>query len=110
MKKALGFLLLSVILTTGCTKVDENAKPADPCASGTIKFINNTLSPYKLYINDKFVKEQGKKSVYDHTAFSGSYTVKVEQVSGFIVYPDVREYSIKLAGCKTETVVIPEEQ
>ncbi|HEY9178062.1 MAG TPA: hypothetical protein VIN07_10240 [Flavipsychrobacter sp.] len=105
MKKALNLVLLSVLLGTSCTKETE----PDPCAMGTIKFDSYSIHSYSLYVNDRLVKNHAGRSAYDHSAFTGQYTVKVVQDSGYIATPYVKEYSLDLQGCETETIVIPKQ-
>lgn len=105
MKKALNLVLLSVLLLAGCTKETKT----DPCAMGTIKFDSQSIHSYSLYLNDRLVKNHAGRSTYDHSAFTGHYTIKVEQDSGYVATPYVKEYSIDLAGCETETIVIPRQ-
>lgn len=106
MKRALNLGLLSVLLVMGCTKTETKT---DPCAKGTIKFINNSVHTYSLYLNDRLVKSQEKLSTYDHEAFTGHYYVRIEQDSGYVATPYMKEYSIDLDGCETETFVIPKQ-
>ena len=106
MKKTLSFVLFSVILFTACTKTETEP---DPCAKGTIKFINQSVYPYSLYLNGKLVKSQEKVSTYEHEAFTGHYIIKIEQDTGYIATPYMKEYSLNLDGCETETIIIPKQ-
>ncbi len=106
MKRVLNLGLFSVLLIAGCTKTETKT---DPCAKGTIKFINNSVYTYSLYLNDELVKSQDRQSTYDHEAFTGHYSIKIEQDTGYVATPYVKEYSINLDGCETETIVIPKQ-
>lgn len=106
MKRALNLGLFSLLLAVGCTKTETKT---DSCAMGTIKFINNSVYPYSLYLNDKLVKTQEKQSTYDHSGFTGHYAIKIVQDTGYVATPYTKEYSVDLGGCETETIVIPKQ-
>ncbi|MBW7914922.1 MAG: hypothetical protein H3C54_14745 [Taibaiella sp.] len=106
MKRALNLGLFSLLLAVGCTKTETKT---DSCAMGTIKFINNSVYPYSLYLNDKLVKTQEKQSTYDHSGFTGHYAIKIVQDTGYVATPYTKEYSVDLGGCETETIVITKQ-
>lgn len=106
MKRVLNFGILSVLLMMGCTKSETKT---DPCAKGLIKFVSYSKYPYSLYLNDRLVKTLDQKNTYDHDAFAGHYNIKIEQDSGYVATPYIKEYSIDLEGCETETFVIPRQ-
>lgn len=104
--KNLVTLLLAVILFAACTKKEEGAGTT-PCLDGTIHFVNSSVNPYNIEIDNKPVSEIAKYSMLDHTVFNGTYYIKATQVSGFKVTPTVREYYVTIKGCDTISVVIP---
>lgn len=106
MKRALNLGLLSVLLVMSCTKSETKT---DPCAKGTLKFISYSKYPYTIYLNDREVKTLDQKNTYEHEAYTGHYNIKIEQDSGYIATPYMKEYSVNLGGCKTETFVIPKQ-
>lgn len=81
------FLLICCIsLATGCSK--------DEFGTGSVKFINKSTNPYKLSINGASKGEisGGSSRIFDLDA--GTYALKAEQVSGYILYPTVKEGQI----------------
>lgn len=106
MKKTLNVLLLSaVLLGAGCAKKVE----PDPCAKGTFMFVSISDQPYSIYLNDEKVKSIGLRETYYHQAFSGHYSVMIEQDSGYIATPYEKDYSIDLKGCDTVRIEIPRQ-
>ncbi|MBZ0099561.1 MAG: hypothetical protein K8F30_10775, partial [Taibaiella sp.] len=106
MKKALNVILFSALLAAGCTKTETKT---DPCAKGTIKFVSMSDHSYSIYLNDEQVKNVVKRETYEHSGFTGHYNIKVQQDSGYVAAPYVKEYSINLKGCATETINIPRQ-
>lgn len=85
----------------------NNTPPADPCPDGTITLVNNSSNPYNIYFNGahEYTMQGGTRQ--DVTKPKGSYSIKVEQESGYVLYPTVKEYSTTLSGCDTKTVSFP---
>ncbi len=78
------FLLICCIaLTVGCSK--------DDFGSGSVKFINKSFNPYRLSINGASKGEISGNSSRIFELDAGTYSFKAEQVSGYILYPTVKE-------------------
>jgi len=81
--------------------IEENKK--EPCEKdnfGKYEFENKSNHPYNLFINGKFIKRMESNAVSIFNIPSGSCAIKVEQVTGFLVYPTVKEVNIKIENCK----------
>jgi len=61
--------------------------------TGTMKFTNKTSYPFKLYIGGVFKQTVSGGSTYSYTDDAGTYTVKVEQSSGYYTYPLIETYT-----------------
>lgn len=79
-------LLFSVALLASCTKDD----------TGTVRFSNNSSNPYELFINGESKGEFGGLTWRNFDLDAGSYTLKATQVSGYILFPTVKEGQITL--------------
>jgi|GEM_PF-5458898 len=100
--KNLVILLSAVVLFVGCTTGESKI----PCQEGTLHFINNSVNPYKIEIDNKPSTDIAKFSTLDQTVFNGSYYVKCTQISGYKVNPVVKEYHVTV-DCDVITISIP---
>ena len=81
-------LLFSFSVIAGCIK-DE---------TGSVRFRNTSTNPYKLSINGESKGEFGGGTSRIIDLDAGSYTLKAEQVSGFILYPTIKTGQISVSG------------
>jgi hypothetical protein len=79
-------LLCSLALALGCSK--------DEFGTGSVKFINKSTNPYKLSINGASKGEISGNSSKIIDLDVGTYTLKAEQVSGYILFPTVKDGEI----------------
>jgi len=61
---------------------------------GCVKFINKSANPYRLSINGASKGEISGSSSKIIELDAGTYTLKTEQVSGYIRYPTVKDGEI----------------
>lgn len=95
-------LLLALVSLVGLSCNNE-----DDCMTGTVRFINTSDNPYNLYIDDQFqLRIEGNSSeVLD--LLEGESKGRVEQVSGFVLFPTILERNLVVFGCQEEEWVFP---
>ena len=81
-------LLFCFALLLGCTKDD----------TGTLKIRNNSTDTYKISINGASKGEFSSKEWRNFYLDAGSYTLKAEQVTGFILFPTIKNGQINLSS------------
>ncbi len=104
MKKIALFLILG-LLAFACQK-DEAPEPFEPLTcvelqSGYFVVYNKSANPYEFYLNGlKRVDIAGGGS-YEIMAPMGENSLKMVQMSGFLLTPTVYEASFMLHQCET---------
>jgi len=63
-----------------------------------VKITNNSTNTYKLSINGASKGELGGKEWRNFYLDTGSYTLKAEQVNGFILFPTVKNGQITVSN------------
>lgn len=108
MKKLL-LIVAAVIAISGCIdKEDTNVTPVQSQpTTGTIQFINNSQNPYDVFVDGTHVFQQSGKTTRDHSVSAGSHKVKVQQVSGYVLYPTVKEYEPNVTASENIVVSYP---
>ena len=97
----LSFLLFTFLFISSCKK------DIIVCPTGKIRISSNSTNPYNIYINGAFkVKLEGNKSV-DYDLPEGEYTLKAEQISGYLLYPTIKTEKISIFGCKEVQWIFP---
>lgn len=98
------FLLLSIvsILFIGCEK-DES----ENCTKAKARFTCTSVNPYYLYIDGVFEGTIQGKTYYEMNLTAGFHYWKLEQVSGYLVYPTVINDSRTVTGCNDFEIVFP---
>ena len=82
------YTFLSLALLAGCTKND----------TGTVRFSNSSSNPYELFINGESKGEFAGGSWRNFDLDAGTYNLKAEQISGFILFPTVKNGEIVVSG------------
>lgn len=93
-------ILLSVMLFSTCKK-------DDPCTTGSVRFTNTSTNPYDLYVDDQFQIRISGNTFTELDFPEGQIRVRVEQVSGFILFPTMKEGRISVFGCQENEWVFP---
>ena len=78
-------------------------------SEGIIKVYNNSTNPYEVYIDgvDKGSLQGGYNWTFSSQAVS-THTVRVLQLSGYLVYPTDETFNVTITGCgNTQTVNFP---
>ena len=75
--------------------------------TGILTFTNNSSNPYKVYVNDQLttiIDGVSTKSYYFPPAY---YSIRVEQQSGYVLYPTIITYTGTLNCGATLTTTFP---
>lgn len=67
-------------------------------STGTLKFVNTSSNPYRVYINGTAFDMNGGITQFKYYMPIGSYSIRVLQLSGYIIYPTDITYTGTL-GC-----------
>ena len=92
--------LICIALLCSCNKEDE-------CLDATVRFTNNSSNPYNLFIDGVFQKEISGNTFFELDLLEGQHTASVEQVSGFILFPTIKETTLNVFGCQEIGWVFP---
>lgn len=77
--------------------------------TGTIKMVSTSTNPYKVYFNGSYVFDiAGGQTIYSFYKPTGSYSIRVLQISGYLIYPTDETYSTTLSCGETVTVTFPQ--
>jgi len=75
--------------------------------TGTLKFVNTSSNPYEIYVNGAvfYSSLSGGQTLIHQFATSGSYSIRVLQLSGYIVSPTDKTYTgtLNCGGALTTT-------
>lgn len=111
MRKTILISLLAVFMLAGCQK--EEPAPLTECQKeniGYIAFFNNSDDAYDIWINNDYLKQQPgnsyTKNWYKLKA-GRAYTIKVQQVSGYIFSPTVKTYNVTMNQCDEKKIYFP---
>lgn len=94
------FLFIAVLAFVGCEKEST-------CTTGTVRFTSTSTNPYNLYIDGVFKKQIPGNTFSEFDLTEGSHQVKAEQVSGFVLFPTIKEGTISVFGCKELEWIFP---
>ncbi len=73
----------------------KNTMTSTVRSNGTLKITNESTNPYKVYLDGSVLIERmlgGTSATYDYVP-TESYTVRVVQLSGYILYPTDKTYT-----------------
>lgn len=97
-----GLLLLSLSILSCNDDIGT-----DPCLTGTVRFTNTSNNPYNLSIDGVFKFQLNGNSFRELDLSEGQHQAKVEQVSGYILFPTVKETTLNVFGCQETEWVFP---
>jgi hypothetical protein len=78
---------------------ESNKLPCEKNDFGAIKLINTSSNPYNLYVDGKFLTTINGRYEQTINLKSGSHRLKCEQVSGYVLYPTVKEVNVNTTRC-----------
>ncbi|MCB9282938.1 MAG: hypothetical protein H6563_02605 [Lewinellaceae bacterium] len=96
----LSFFILTALLTTACQKEEE-------CLTGKVRFTNTSSNPYNLFIDGSFEIQMPGNSFRELDLLEGQHAARVEQVSGYILYPTIVNQTLNVFGCQEIEWVFP---
>ena len=77
-------------------------------STGTLKFVNTSTNPYRIYINGAAIMDMnGGTTSYRYYQPIGAYTIRVLQLSGYVISPTDQTYSGTLSCGLTLIVTFP---
>ncbi len=76
--------------------------------TGTLKFVSSSSNPYRIYINGTPVFDMnGGTTSYRYYMPTGFYSIRVLQLSGYILYPTDKTFTGNLGCGQTMTTNFP---
>lgn len=96
----ISLFFLSTLLSTSCNQEDD-------CFMGTVRFTNTSNNPYRIYLNGDYEMQLPGNTFTEIELIEGSYNLKAEQVSGYILYPTVKQTELHIFGCDEKEWVFP---
>jgi len=93
-------LVVSSFLTASCDNEEE-------CLAATVRFTNTSMNPYDLYIDDAYTLRISGSTFQEFDLLEGQHEARVEQVSGFILFPTIVENTLNVFGCQESEWVFP---
>lgn len=82
------------------SSIEESNKP--PCEKenfGYLKLINTSTNPYNIFVNGQFLTTLEGGYEQKIKLKTGAHNLKCEQVSGYLLYPTVKEVSVTTTIC-----------
>ena len=110
MRKILFFVAIALIAISCEETVEDNRTECQKENIGYIKFSNTSSDAYDVFVNNVHYKQQPGNTVsgsWLKYAAGKQYNIKVQQVSGYIFTPTVRNYTVTLNQCDEKTVTFP---
>lgn len=109
MKKMILFLLVGFFFY-GCEPVEDNRTACQKENVGYFAFQNTSANAYDVFINGTYYKQQpGNSYSSQWVAYPAgkAYTIKVQQVSGYVFSPTVKNYNVTLNQCDEKVISFP---
>ena len=77
-------------------------------STGTLCFVSTSTNPYRIYINGTATYDMnGGTTQYKYYMPIGSYSIRVLQLSGYVLYPTDKTYTGTLSCGQTMTTTFP---
>jgi len=77
-------------------------------STGTLKFVNTSSNPYHIYINGVALTDlNGGGTLFDYYEPIGAYSLRVLQISGYVLTPTDKTYTGTLTCGTTLTTTFP---
>ncbi len=113
MKKPILLAALAVIaIAMAGTTMPSCKKAADTptdssCATGTVKFTNNSDDQYSINIDGATTDVISARQILTKLLTKGSHSLGATQMTGFVTTPTERKTIITLNGCDTREFMFP---
>jgi len=100
--------ILTLFIISSCTKESAEKLECESENIGYITITNTSDNPYNVYVNGTYVfRLQGNTFEDDYEVSVGTHTLKAEQVSGYLIYPTIRETTTIIVQCEKQSWVFP---
>ena len=93
-------LIISQFILFSCTKEEE-------CLEGTVRFSNISENPYDLFIDGEFQMKLNGNAFTEIKLLEGKHMGRVEQVSGYLLFPTIVERELNVFGCQESQWIFP---
>ncbi len=94
--------------TTPLTSKTNNTVNSIIYGTGTLKFVSTSSNPYRIYINGSAVFDMNGGATEIRTYMpAASYSLRVLQLSGYLIYPTDQTYTGVLGCGQTLTTTFP---
>lgn len=109
MIKKLSFILICIVVTLfSCSKEDAERLECETEDIGYVTITNTSDNPYDVYLDGGFVfRLSGNTFTDSYELNAGSHVLKAEQVSGYVIYPTIRETTVFINYCDKKSWVFP---
>lgn len=98
----------AITTTSPLTSNVNNTVNAILSSTGTLKFVSTSSNPYRVFINGTAVFDMnGGTTQYKYYMPTGSYSLRVLQLSGYVLYPTDKTYNGTLTCGQTLTTTFP---
>lgn len=102
------FFVLAII---SCQpEIEDNRTECQKENAGYFAFDNNSKDAYDIFVNGTYYKQMpGNTYTTKWIKYPAgkSYTIKVQQVSGYLFTPTVKSYNVTLNQCDEKTISFP---
>jgi hypothetical protein len=105
--KKITLLFATVAILSSCSKDNSTTGGNSSSNTGTISWVNNSNNPYELRVNNSYVGSISGLSYYDQEKNAGSYSYKLTQQSGYILYPTVLTGNVNVEKGKKVVLSFP---
>ena len=100
-------ILLVLIVAASFAACDKGNVAGNPCSTGTIRVNNYASDPYTVYIDGSMMGVLQSHSTSDYTVNTGTHSIRVVQLTGYLYSPDERTGGTVIEGCDTDIFTFP---
>ena len=100
-------IIASVFIVFVLFACEEEKRPCEKNNTFNLELTNGSSDPYNVYVNNKFILVVAGKKKETIAAPAGFAKITVEQKSGYILYPTVKEYESTISACESHYLVFP---
>ncbi len=104
MKRLFALYFLFFVLCISCNKESDIPN----CELGTIRLFNNSTNPYDVWFGANYETRMAGKTTQEFPAVAGvRVSVRVKQVSGYLILPTEKQSALSISGCQTTEWAFP---
>ena len=102
-KKIIALVFIGVVLFA----CNEEKLACEENNTFSLELTNGASNPYDIYVNNRFRQTIAGKEKSTIAIPAGFAKIRVEQKSGYILYPTVKEYEWTISACENYYLVFP---